>query len=191
MTDLQLEFQAEAEWPSETRIPRPGRRKTPVVPTVPGTYQPLNSVSIDEDDSVLIERMLAFYPRSEPRLILDATVNSGRFWRDSQRRVIGLDIETRHRPSDCADNTSMPFSDSAFDVIVYDPPHIPNQGRDKLKDFNTRLGLGGRSAKENGYSFAHTYPAFVRERGVYYPLKGFFCAKSRIMSTITVTNGLI
>src|SRR5262249_19852963 len=51
----------------------------------------------------------------------------------------------------------------AFDVVVYDPPHIPNQGRDRSKDFNIRFGLGARTAKENGYTFAHTYPAFMGE----------------------------
>ena len=57
----------------------------------------------------------------------------------------------------------MPFHSSLFDVVVYDPPHIPNQGNDRSKDFNIRFGLGARSAKENGYSFAHTYPAFMAE----------------------------
>jgi hypothetical protein len=46
-------------------------------------------VSIDDDAAASIDRMLAFYPRSEPRLILDATVNGGRFWRESRRRVVG------------------------------------------------------------------------------------------------------
>ncbi len=57
----------------------------------------------------------------------------------------------------------MPFDDRSFDVVVYDPPHVPNQGRDKAKDFNTRFGLGTRSTKENGYSFTHTYPPFMAE----------------------------
>ena len=57
----------------------------------------------------------------------------------------------------------MPFLGKSFDVIVYDPPHIPNQGKDKQKDFNTRFGLGVRSPKEHGYTFAHLYPAFVEE----------------------------
>ncbi len=163
MTDSQTGLQARWGWPEEAPVRRRARQRTPAGQPTENTYQPLDSVWLDEDDAELIARMLSFYPRSEPRLILDATVNSGRFWRGSQRRVIGLDIDPRHRPAVCADNSSMPFPDGTFDVVVYDPPHIPNQGRDKSKDFNTRFGLGARSAKENGYSFAHTYPAFVRE----------------------------
>jgi hypothetical protein len=127
------------------------------------TYEPLESVWYGEEDAELIERLLGFYPRAEPRLILDATVNNGRFWRRSLRPVVGLDIDTRHRPAVCGDNATMPFRAGAFDVVVYDPPHIPNQGRDRSKDFNTRFGLGARSAKEHGYSFSHTYPAFMAE----------------------------
>jgi hypothetical protein len=127
------------------------------------TYEPLASVWQGEEDAELLERLLRFYPRRRPRRILDATVNGGRFWRNSCRPVFGLDVERQHRPDIVGDNTAMPFRNGAFDVIVYDPPHIPNQGRDKQKDFNLRFGLGARSAKEHGYSFSHTFPAFLSE----------------------------
>lgn len=129
----------------------------------PERYEPLDSVWFGEEDADLIEQLLQFYPHREPKLILDATVNGGRFWRGSSRPVIGLDIDRKHRPAICADHAAMPFSAGTFDVVVYDPPHIPNQGRDKAKDFNVRFGLGTRSPKEHGYTFAHTYPAFMIE----------------------------
>ena len=129
----------------------------------PVAYQPLGSVWFGEEDSALIEELLTFFPRRRPRRILDATVNGGRFWRSSKREVVGIDIESSHRPSIVADNAAMPFGASSFDVVVYDPPHVPNQGRDRSKDFNARFGLGGRSPKEHGYSFAHTYPPFLKE----------------------------
>ena len=125
-------------------------------------YAPLPSVW-DGDDAALIERLLAFYPRKRPRRILDATVNGGRFWHGSDRPVIGMDIEEKHHPAIVGDNTAMPFRSGSLDVVVYDPPHIPNQGKDNLKDFNTRFGLTLKSSKENGYTFAHTYPPFVKE----------------------------
>lgn len=133
-----------------------------------GEYAPLGSVW-EGSDAELLERLLDFYPRTCPRRILDATVNGGRFWRGSNRPVVGMDIETAHRPMVVADNTRMPFRGGAFDVVVYDPPHIPNQGKDRSKDFNTRFGLVLRSSKENGYTFSHTYPPFLRE--AYYVLK--------------------
>ncbi len=126
------------------------------------TYQPLGSVW-DGEDAELLENVLSFYPRTTPKRILDATVNGGRFWSGSKRPVIGLDIEIQHRPDIVADNVRMPFRGEAFDVVVYDPPHIPNQGKDNEKDFNTRFGLVLRSPKENGYTFSHTYPPFATE----------------------------
>jgi predicted methyltransferase len=74
-----------------------------------------------------------------------------------------MDIDPSHGPAIVADNTAMPLRDASFDVIVYDPPHIPNQGKDKSKDFNTRFGLVLRSSKENHYTFTHTFPPFVKE----------------------------
>jgi hypothetical protein len=126
------------------------------------SYQPLPSVW-EGDDSDLLELMLNFYPRTEPKMILDATINRGRFWLGSQRPVIGLDINFHYRPHVMGDNMQMPFRQDTFDVVVYDPPHIPNQGKDRLKDFNLRFGLGLKSPKENGYNFSHLYPAFVQE----------------------------
>jgi predicted methyltransferase len=57
----------------------------------------------------------------------------------------------------------MPFRSEAFDAIVYDPPHIPNQGRDHKKDFNVRFGLVLKSGPKNGYNFSHMYPRFSKE----------------------------
>src|SRR5579859_620660 len=65
-------------------------------------------------DAELLEKMLDFYPRKRPKLILDATVNGGRFWEGSPRRVIGLDIDPAHRPEVVADNRRMPFRDQCF-----------------------------------------------------------------------------
>jgi SAM-dependent methyltransferase len=126
------------------------------------TYDPLPSVWFGED-SELIDRMLRFYPRKRPQDILDATVNGGRFWRGLEWKIIGMDIDPAHNPTVVGDNRDMPFEDSSFDVVVYDPPHIPNQGKDRSKDFNTRFGLVLKSTKEQGYDLGFLYPPFVAE----------------------------
>jgi SAM-dependent methyltransferase len=130
--------------------------------SAPATYKPLTS-TWEGTDAALLELMLDFYPQARPRLILDATVNAGRFWARTDREVIGLDINAKLRPDVVADNRRQPFGDRSFDVVVYDPPHIPNQGSDKSKDFNTRFGLVLKSAAENRYNFTHLYPPFLRE----------------------------
>jgi SAM-dependent methyltransferase len=125
-------------------------------------YRPLASIW-HGTDAELLERMLDFYPRKKPNLILDATVNAGRFWRGSKRKVVGIDINPKVHPTIVADNRQMPFKDACFDVVVYDPPHVPNQGKDRQKDFNTRFGLVLKSPAKNGYNFSHLYPPFVAE----------------------------
>src|SRR5713101_6286108 len=82
-------------------------------------YELLSSVWYGEEDAALLERLLRFYPRKRPRRVLDATINGGRFWRGSNRRVVGLDIESNHKPSIVGDNGSMPFRPGAFEVVVY------------------------------------------------------------------------
>lgn len=136
--------------------------RIPLLIPEPNTYEPPPSVWIG-DDAPLLEQMLQFYPHSTPKRILDATINGGRFWRGSKRIIIGLDSEALHRPTVIGDNMAMPFRSCRFDVVVYDPPHIPNQGKDKQKDFNIRFGLGLRSAKEHGYTFTHLFPPFLKE----------------------------
>lgn len=125
-------------------------------------YQPLASVWAGED-AELLERMLRFYPHKAPERILDATVNIGRFWVGSEREVIGLDTGSQFKPTVLGDNRCMPFASETFDIVVYDPPHVPNQGADKQKDFTERFGLGQKSGRENGYNFSHLYPGFLAE----------------------------
>jgi hypothetical protein len=130
--------------------------------SVQAEYQPLASVW-EGTDAELLEKMLGFYPKSRPQLILDATVNEGRFWRESRRPVIGLDIEAAFQPNVTGDNLQMPFRDESFDVVVFDPPHIPNQGQDRTKDFNTRFGLVMKSSAATGYNFSHLFSPFARQ----------------------------
>jgi SAM-dependent methyltransferase len=126
------------------------------------TYKPLPSIWYG-DDAELLEKMLDFYPKSAPHDILDATVNKGRFWRGSDRKIVGMDIDPTHEPDIVADNCKMPCRDKSFDVIVYDPPHIPNQGDDCQKDFQERFGLIVKSSIKNGYNLTHTFPPFLQE----------------------------
>jgi hypothetical protein len=128
----------------------------------PRTYKPIPSIWNGED-SELLEQMLDFYPRKSPKAILDTTFNVGRFWRGTARKVIGLDLSARYKPTIIGDNMQLPFHEGCMDVVVYDPPHVPNQGKDRKKDFNDRFGLGLKSSSANGYNFTHLYVGFSKE----------------------------
>jgi hypothetical protein len=74
-----------------------------------------------------------------------------------------MDIDPWHKPDVVGDHTAMPFADASFDVVVYDPPHVPNQGRDRQKDFNIRFGLVVKSNASREYSSSHMYLPFRAE----------------------------
>jgi SAM-dependent methyltransferase len=142
---------------ASSRFPDPSAKDA-----IPKGYEPLPSVW-EGSDADLLEKMLDFYPHRRPRKILDATVNRRRFWIETSRPVTGMDIDPQFQPDVVGDNTDMPFADRSFDVVVYDPPHIPNQGTDNRKDFSKRFGLVLKASPEQGYNFSHLYPPFLAE----------------------------
>lgn len=93
----------------------------------PARYDLLAS-AWDGSDAALLERMLDFYLKASPAATLDTIVDAGQFWAVSTRPGTDLDIDPRHEPDVVADNSAMPFADGSFDVVVYDPPHVPNRG---------------------------------------------------------------
>lgn len=131
----------------------------------------------DGSDADLLEVMLDFYPVEPPERILDATVNAGRFWKGSSRAIVRMDINPSVRPMIVGDNRNMPFADESFDVVVYDPPHIPNQGSDRARDFSKRFGLGETASKDQGYSLSHLYPPFLSEASRVLAPEGLVFAK--------------
>ena len=144
-------------------IPHPSVHSSSLIPHPSACrYEPLPSVW-EGTDAQLLDRMLRFYPRRPPERILDATVNQRRFWKGLSWSVIGLDIDARCRPDVVGDNRAMPFPDGCFDAVVYDPPHVPNQGKDRSKDFNDRFGLVLKAPATDGYNFTYLYPPFLKE----------------------------
>ncbi len=124
-------------------------------------------------DAGLLDRLLDFYPASPVQTILDCTYNAGRIWKGSRFRglITSMDIDPAHEPDLIDDNRIMgEVPDKSFDVVVYDPPHVPNQGRDRSKDFQKRFGLTSRAGKADGYSLdSHHQAVLVQCRRVLKP----------------------
>lgn len=102
-----------------------------------------------DNDKTLLDWAIPFYWRhsgSEPK-VLDATFGRGVMWRNSIIPHIGMDANTA--ASVYGDNTRMPFVAEAFDVIIYDPPHMEDVG-----NYVTYMQYGSNS---------NQYPAFATE----------------------------
>jgi hypothetical protein len=127
-------------------------------------YLPLSSVW-EGSDGELLEAILSFYPSITPEPILDATYNTGRFWKGSSRDVWSMDINPKYEPKIVADNRTMEGVPSrTFGTVVYDPPHVGPQGRDKsVKRFDVDFGATIECGKQQDWSLSYLYPPFLQQ----------------------------
>ncbi len=159
-------------------MPFDGLSETATETKRPKIYQPISSVW-EGSDGDLLEAILEFYPSVDPEPILDSTHNQGRFWKGSTRRVISMDIEPKFKPMILGDNRRMDgVPDSSFGVVVYDPPHVGPQGRDKSrKRFDEDFGATVACGKEHGWKLSYLYPPFLAQAKRVLRPKGLLLAK--------------
>jgi hypothetical protein len=154
-----------------------------------GEYQPLLSVW-QGTDAELIEKMLGFYATIDPEPILDATYNAGRFWIGSKRKVWSMDIDPAHKPMIVADNRTMVgvntktgeknyrVPSNKFGTVVFDPPHVGPQGRDKsVKRFDVDYGANVECGKAHNWSLSYLYPPFLKQAKRVLKPEGLLLAK--------------
>jgi hypothetical protein len=118
---------------------------------------PLTSIW-ERGDGELLETIFDFYATIPPEPILDATYNSGRFWKGSSRQVVSMDIDPQYKPMIVGDNRIMKGVLSRhYGAVIYDPPHVGPQGRDKsVKRFDVDFGATVECGKQHGWT-----PSFV------------------------------
>jgi hypothetical protein len=127
-------------------------------------YEPLSSVW-EGSDGELLEAMLSFYSSINPEPILDATYNTGRFWKDSSRDIWSMGINPKYQTKIVGDNRIMEGVPSGkFGAVVYDPPHVGPQGRDKsVKRFDVDFGATIECGKQHDWSLSYLYPPFLKQ----------------------------
>ena len=143
-----------------------------------GEYAPLSSVW-EGSDSGLLERMFVFYAAIPPEPILDATYNAGRFWKGSTREVVSMDIDPRYKPMIVGDNRKMEgVPSSHYGVVVYDPPHVGPQGRDKSrKRFDVDFGATMPCGADENWNLSYLYPPFLKQAKRVLKPEGLLLAK--------------
>jgi SAM-dependent methyltransferase len=84
-----------------------------------------SSVVLGKDRDVL-PRLLGTHAVASPR-ILDVTFNKGVMWKGTDYAPHRSDVSREMSPDadTIADCRSLPFADGSFDVIAFDPPHLP------------------------------------------------------------------
>ena len=151
---------------------------SPEPPSQNGFYAPLSSVW-EGSDRELIESLLRFYPTIPVEPILDATYNAGRFWKGSSRHVVSMDIDPRHKPDILMDNRKMTgVKAKQFGVVIFDPPHVGPQGRDKSrKRFDVDFGATMECGKEHDWNLSYLYPPFLKQAKRVLKPEGLLLAK--------------
>ena len=142
------------------------------------TYKPISSVW-EGSDGALLETMLRFYPSISSDPILDATYNTGRFWKGSTRRVVSMDIDPKYKTMIVGDNRKMNgIPDSVFGAVVFDPPHVGPQGRGKSrKRFDEDFGAKVVCGKDQGWTLSYLYPPFLQQAKRVLKSRGLLLAK--------------
>jgi hypothetical protein len=90
-----------------------------------------------------------------------------------------MDIDPRYKPKIVGDNRVMKGVPSAkFGTVVYDPPHVGPQGRDKsVKRFDVDFGATVECGKEHGWTLSYLYPPFLKQAKRVLKPEGLLLAK--------------
>lgn len=123
-----------------------------------------DSVVLGRDRDV-IPRLLEVHALPNP-VILDATFNRGVMWKQSglvPDRT--LDIDEQFDTTDTGDCRAMPYPDESFDVIAFDPPHLPvaaaSAGSSGM--WRTRYGITAHGDYREGDNVSPLFVDFLTE----------------------------
>ena len=131
-----LDEAAEAEVTPTTKELRAKAKGPPPLPT-PGSKSPLAQPLLrfcpPEWSTAQIVAAILRVCFPDASTALDTTYGHGAFWDGSAHvEVTGSDIEPGRSPHGTADFRNLPYDDEAFDVVVFDPPHLADGGEDSI-----------------------------------------------------------
>jgi SAM-dependent methyltransferase len=115
-------------------------------------------------DRDVIPLLLDLHARPSPR-ILDATYNRGVMWQGLDYVVTSMDIDPQFGTDVVGDFRSMPFLSGSFDVIVFDPPHLPAAAASEHSSgmWRTRYGITADGDYRQGDNVSPAFAAFLVE----------------------------
>lgn len=123
------------------------------------------SVVLGRDKDV-IPLILKIHCNVETPKILDVTYNTGKMWKETHYNPIKLDIDGQLNCIDiCGDFTKLPFIDNIFDVIVFDPPHLPINAASELSSniYKTQYGITNNDIHRSGDNISPLFHPFLQE----------------------------
>jgi len=129
----------------------------------------LKSVTMATDNTVIPELLEIHLTKANP-LILDVTYNRGVMWQGVATklgyRLVTMDINPALPVMVHASFSQLPFANGVFDVIVFDPPHLPVAGGSlhSSRIWHDRYGITGeRGQGRDGDNVSEMFLPFLLE----------------------------
>lgn len=116
-------------------------------------------------DSEVLGKLLRIHSKENP-YILDCTYGHGKIWKGSTYRPdVSIDKRELKGITIQADFWYLPFQNGTFDVIVYDPPHLPNAADSKGASgmWRDRYGIVQEKGRREGDNICSEFYPFLTE----------------------------
>jgi len=128
-------------------------------------------------DAPLLDMMLGFYA-ADATEIRDVCCNARRMWKGSDwaGKVVYYDKDPAMNPDVVCEWSKLPDADGTIDVLVYDPPHMPQAAASpkSLARYGTDYGLHNGIKADN---VAELHEPFLREAHRVLKADGIILAK--------------
>ena len=123
------------------------------------------SVWHGKDEDIIPTLLNVHSPVNYPR-ILDVTYNQGVMWKKIKPfyNLVTMDIDPQFAVDVWGDFTALPFGEKTFDVIVFDPPHLPNAGGSFAGTiFSVQYGINNYDKLRAGDNVSQLFAPFLVE----------------------------
>ncbi len=122
------------------------------------------SVLIGKDNEA-IPILLQIHCSIENPLILDCTYNTGKMWKGLNYNPHRMDINPKLDLDTVGDFSNMPFENESFDVIVFDPPHLPTHAasENSSKIWEKCYGITSQGIGRDGDNVIDLFLPFLKE----------------------------
>lgn len=124
-----------------------------------------NSVLLGKDYQALNQLIELHSPADNP-VIMDCCHNQGTIWQLCQYQPdVKMDISSIGGLDAMADFMTLPFRSSTFDVIVFDPPHLPIAAASENSSglWESRYGITSSGAGREGDNVSGMFAPFLKE----------------------------
>ena len=116
-------------------------------------------------DNEVIPILLEIHCNTQNPKILDCTYNTGKMWKDSPIKPHRMDIDSKYELDTVGSFTAMPFNGAEFDVIIFDPPHLPTHAAsiNSSKIWKNQYGITDSGAGREGDNVIGMFEPFLLE----------------------------